>query len=111
MVNQLLRVYAPLVAQRCSELGRHNADYIINIGIKHGLDILRNGVSSPFMYITLHDSSKGAIVLRFPKLDSGAKKGIQFTLEGGKRPPPFNKIALHAGGQRFKSSTAHHSVQ
>jgi len=28
-------------------------------------------------------------------------------LKGGKRPPPFNKVASHAGGHRFKSCTAH----
>ena len=28
-------------------------------------------------------------------------------LKGGKRSPPFIELALHAGGQRFKSSTAH----
>ena len=30
--------------------------------------------------------------------------------KGGKRPLPFSKSVLHAGGQRFKSSTAHHSL-
>jgi len=29
----------------------------------------------------------------------------------GKRPPPFNKLASHAGGHRFKSCTAHFLFQ
>ena len=36
MANQQLRVYAQPVALRCSELGRHNSDY--NIEIKFELD-------------------------------------------------------------------------
>ena len=32
-------------------------------------------------------------------------------MKGGKRPPLFNKVALHAGDQRFEPSTAHHSRQ
>ena len=47
MVSQQLRVYAPPVARRCLELGRHNPDY--NIGIQHGLDISTDWVSSPFV--------------------------------------------------------------
>jgi hypothetical protein len=47
MVSQQLKVYAPHVAQRCLELGRHNPDY--NIGIQHGLDISTDWISSPLV--------------------------------------------------------------
>jgi len=32
---------------------------------------------------------------------------LQSTQKGGKRPLPFNKTALHAGGQRFESPQLH----
>ena len=50
-----LKEYAPHVALRCSELGKHNTDY--NIRIKYGLDIFTNEISSLFMYVTPHNSS------------------------------------------------------
>ena len=31
-------------------------------------------------------------------------------VKGGKRPPPFNAIALHAEGHRFEPCTAHHGA-
>ena len=45
MVNQQLRVYAPPVVQRCSELGRHSTDY--NTKFNMGW-ILKNRIFSSF---------------------------------------------------------------
>ena len=72
--------YIPHVGQRCLELGRHNPD---NIGIKFGLDIFTNRISSPYMYITLHNSdfrsTRGLnTILKYIKSTKGAECGYAF---------------------------------
>ena len=47
MANQQLKVYAPPVVRRCSELGRHDSDY--NTRIKYGPDISTRDVQPIFL--------------------------------------------------------------